>query len=395
MDGRWPKETSLTPAMKAPSDTPYAPSARVLSNTCEACRRLYGRRPGVLGVGAGLKFTDGAAHDDTTVIQFYVRRKQAAPPSGERLPRFVYARREDGLPDRSRRIATDVIELGQPRFAVRSGAPLDVIGESGALTMLFDNQMPQHPGRFLITCAHVAGEVTRTPPVDPRITLPGSPHGALFATTLVNATAQGGRLAYDIALAEVATGAPSGAACEVEGSPVPIRAFLPANELRPGLTLSCAFPVSHVPSARVCSGRTALPLRLDGQEYRVENLFLIDRPPRPGDSGGLLYEGERAAGLLVGLSARGFGLFQPLGEAFAHVQALCPFPLACFPPPQAAPTALSQPQTKGTPCNTPSSPARSPRSSAAASPAARRSSPAKRTSRKRRKACASIRPKST
>lgn len=352
--------------------------------TCEACRQTYGRDPNVIAVGTGFKFTAGRLLLEQECLHFYVRRKVKRPAPRKRLPRFVYARRANGTVDRCRKLGTDVIELKNLRFAARSGVQLDVLGECGTLTLLFRNKVARRPCAFLLTCAHVAGDLTRTPPVDPRITLTGDTRAGPFATTLVNATAERGSVAFDIALAQVAQTQPALPDCEVLGAPAPLSGFLPSEEIRPGLQLDCAFPVSNILAARVVSSRVALPLVLDGRVYQVNNLFLIDRAPQRGDSGGLLYAERQAAGILVGLSD-GWGLIQPLGEAFAYLQSLSPIPIQCF--------ATRKPK-KGKPCRSSSHSASLP-SAAACSPAARRSSPARRTSRKRRTASASIRPKST
>jgi hypothetical protein len=57
----------------------------------------------------------------------------------------------------------------------------------------------------------------------------------------------------------------------------------------------------------------------------------------PGDSGGLVYAGDEAVGILVGVAGdeapgnQGWGLFQPLEGALRHLAAKCDFPLAVFP----------------------------------------------------------------
>jgi hypothetical protein len=84
------------------------------------------------------------------------------------------------------------------------------------------------------------------------------------------------------------------------------------------MTLACAFPVSNIVSAKVTGFRVTLPIAVDQIVYQVENLFMIDRTPQPGDSGGLLYRDSDAVGILVAV-ADNFGYFQPLGEAFEHI----------------------------------------------------------------------------
>ncbi len=300
-----------------------------LRRTVEACRHAYGRYPSVVGIGTGLKFTGGRRIADAPLcIHFYVRRKLRRA-AGRRLPRFVYSRKSDGSVDRSRRIPTDVIELKRLRFACRSGDQLEAIGELGTLTILFRDKGQAAERYYLVTCAHVAGDVRQSPPVDPalrgRCCISGDP----LARTLVNSVQQAGQVTYDVALAELAEGCTPQPDLMVVGSSHRLTGFFPAAQIHPGMSVSCAFPVSNVVAATVASGRTTLPLTLDGVEYHVANLFLIDRGPLPGDSGGLLYDGSDAIGILVGV-ADGWGLFQPLEEAFSFLRQLSPVPIRCF-----------------------------------------------------------------
>ena len=302
----------------------------MLERTAQACRENYLSFRNVLGVGAGFKFKGGRPLLDCLCIHFYVRKKLRKPARATRLPRFVYARRSNGSLDRSHQIRTDVLELRQPKFAsCKAGCSLDVIGESGTITFLFRNRVDSAPGYFLITCAHVAGDVVRPVPADPTIKADCCPSEGAFAETLVNSTHEGDTLKYDVAVARVSDECSPQPDKAIRTTPDRLSAFLDPSDLRPGLRFDCAFGVSNTVSATVTSYRTALPLILDGREYWVENLFLIDQAPRPGDSGGLLYVDTLGAGILVGL-ANGHGLFQPLAESFEHIQNLSPVPIRCF-----------------------------------------------------------------
>jgi hypothetical protein len=104
---------------------------------------------------------------------------------------------------------------------------------------------------------------------------------------------------------------------------------MPSSQILPGLQVDCAFPVSSIPTATVASHRNTLPLVIDGRECSVENLFLINRAPMHGDSGGLLYSDGATVGILVGMSD-GFGLFHPLAEAFDYLQQVSSIPIQCF-----------------------------------------------------------------
>jgi hypothetical protein len=312
-----------------PLDLRDAPLIKGSRSLLKACQRNYQHYPNVLGVGLGHKFIHGRRTSNPCCVHFYVQIKPASLPRGQQLPRFVYGRSLTGALDRSRRYATDVIELKGLRFACGAGTELEATGAAGALTLLFSNRAPAQSGQYLITCAHVAGDLRQSPPVDPEISFESAPRVRAYAAILVNSTAIHGTVEYDIALARLKPGGRPWPELHVANSPVTLRRFMPSTQLRPGLRLDCAFPVSNVVSTSLASLRISLPLRLNGQSYQVNNLFLIDQAPRPGDSGGLLYRESEAAGILVGL-AENWGLFQPLDEAMAYLQNISPTPIACF-----------------------------------------------------------------
>ncbi len=308
--------------------------------TVTACRKRYGRHPNVIGIGSGLKFTKGQLLLKETdknqgvetspyipCIHFYVRQKLQDLPSGSRLPHFVYARTAEGKVDRTWRVPTDVVRVGYPRFAQKSGTEIFPTGKSGTITMVFRNLAESGSSSYIVTCAHVVGDLAQSPPVDPII---NSQSGAKLASTLVNSTEAAGTVTYDIALARLLRNCAPGDDLRIEGTTTKISGFLPNSQIRPGLQVECAFPVSNVVRATVASDRITLPIILDGREYNVSNLFLIDHAVTKGDSGGLLYSDELAAGILVAMSDEGRGLFHPLEEAFGHLQQISSIPIQCF-----------------------------------------------------------------
>jgi len=316
--GRPPLPTS------AQSHEPY------LGKTLEVSRQNYGRYPNVIGVGTGLKYSNGRPQDGGICLHFYVRKKLKRVAPRQRLPKFVYARAEDGSIEYAHKILTDVIELKRLRFACRSGTEIAVTGESGTITLVFRNRAAINQEEYyLVTCAHVAGDLRSSPPVDPSIQSACCQRGRLLATTIVNATQQANSVAYDVALARLTPECMPQPEHQVIGSSALLDRFLPTTDIRAGMSLDCAFPRSNIVRANVAALRTSLPLSVDGREYTVHNLFLLDRPPRPGDSGGLLYDGTNAVGILVGMSD-GWGLFQPLNEAFDHLQTIAPVAIRCF-----------------------------------------------------------------
>jgi hypothetical protein len=120
----------------------------------EACRRNYGHYPNVIGIGAGIKYRKRKPTGSKLCIHFYVRKKIKRVGRRKRLSRFVYARLDDGIIEYSRKLPTDVIELRQLRFACKSGSEIDVIGESGAITLVFKN-LPVGRRRRIPPCSFI------------------------------------------------------------------------------------------------------------------------------------------------------------------------------------------------------------------------------------------------
>ncbi len=304
-----------------------------LRRMSDACRERFRGRRNVIDVGVGLKFEAGVPVGDGLCIQFCVTRK-IRTPGRSRLPRYVYARRRDGSVDRRRRISTDVVVVRDARFTCAAGNRLDAPGEFGTETLLFRNQGDGL--YYLVTCAHVAGDLSQSPPADPRIECACCP-GAQFATTLLNSVQQGGIVDWDIALARLEASCTPQHELRVEGSPVPLRRLRPQAEIIPGAWVECATARSGAFPARIASDTRAFDLVLDGTQYRVRNLMLMQAQPLPGDSGGLVYSGDEAIGILVGVAGddapgnQGWGLFQPLEGALGHIAAQCGFPLSAFP----------------------------------------------------------------
>jgi hypothetical protein len=280
----------------------------------------------------GLKFRSGRLGDEGACVQFCVGRKLRRP-GAHRLPRFVYARRRDGGIDRRRRIATDVVVVRSPRFACGAGTRLEAPGELGTLTLLFRNR--PDAGYYLLTCAHVAGSLERSPPPDPRLESECC-RDARFATTLANSVAERGAVDFDVAVARLERGCTPLPVRRVEGSRTRLRRLRPAAAIFPGARVACATARSGGFSGLVASDARALRVRLDGSAYLVRNLFLIQARLLPGDSGGLVFDGDEAIGILVALAGDdapghvGWGLFQPLEGAIEYLAERCGFPLRPF-----------------------------------------------------------------
>jgi hypothetical protein len=323
------RRTNLEPRENPPRALTYAALKRV----SEACRRRYRRYRNVLDVGVGLKFKNGTAVEDSLCIQFCVSKKTRST-GRHRLPQYVYARHRNGSPDRRHRVATDVVVVSNARFSCAAGSQLDAPGESGTLNLLFRNS--DDGLYYLLTCAHVAGDLRQSPPADPRLESDCCA-GRLSAITLLNSIHSGGAVTWDIALARLEARCTPQPVLQVDGSRVPIERIRPRYEIVPGAPVECVAARSGAFAARIASDAREFTLFLDGVEYRVQNLFLIQARLQRGDSGGLVYDGSEAVGILVGIAGedadqhQGWGLFQPLDGALEHLRENCGFPLLIFP----------------------------------------------------------------
>ena len=305
---------------------PHIP-ADMLAATLAACRKSYHHYPNVVGVGAGLKFTGGQVCDQTPCIHFYVSHKRPGLPRGIQLPQFVHVRTAAGRLDRSRRILTDVIPVGASRFAQQSGTEILNTGNAGTITLVFNNLAEAGTPSYLITCAHVVGDLVRSPPIHPVVR---HRSGSDLATTVACASASQGVVEYDIALARLLHNCTAEQVLGIAGTAAKISRFQPASGIQPGLEVACAFPVSRLTRAVVASTRTELPIRMNNREFLVRNLFLLNQRVMRGDSGGLLYRDGVAVGILVAMSDEGLGLFQPLEEACQFLQQLSTTAIRCL-----------------------------------------------------------------
>ncbi|HKD70230.1 MAG TPA: hypothetical protein VKB84_25560 [Candidatus Binataceae bacterium] len=269
-------------------------------------RSRYLKHPDVIGVAVGTKLTGGQATKEHGAIHFYVRKKRPNPKRP--LPRFVFARNLDGSVDRSRKIPTDVIEIGTVRFACGAGSRLDnTNGNVGTACLLFRNKAPAG-GMFVVTCAHVArGSAELLCDCCPAI----NPAGKVA----FQAAPAGGGLQFDIAIAGIDTKC-SQSDLMVDGAGVNLTGFMDRSEIKPGLNVDCALPVSLVSNANVYSYAGAVQVG----DLLVDNAFLLAAAVMPGDSGGLLYSGSLAVGMVFALASRGWAFFHPIEDAIAFAQ---------------------------------------------------------------------------
>jgi hypothetical protein len=217
------------------------------------------------------------------------------------------------------RIPTDVIAVRPPRFACGAGGRLRAFGERGSIALLFRDKARGagggEAGVYLLTCAHVAGDLERSPPLSPLLWIEGRP--GPFAVVLKNSVAREGIVEYDAALARVAEPAlPVPDLALVGGGR--ISGWLEPEDLELGLELElCAASGRRRGELESIAGE--FEVRLDGRPYRVRNLCGLRAPVKDGDSGGLVHRRGRAAGMIVARSPGGFAWWQPLRPGLEHL----------------------------------------------------------------------------
>jgi hypothetical protein len=150
-----------------------------------AAERNYRSYPNVVGVAAGTKFVKRLATGSHYCIHFYVRQK---PPKGRLrkavLPRFVYGRFRNGKVNRKIKFPTDVIRVGAIRMACGSGSQIEALGSRGAITLLFQNKFRADKNFCLLTCAHVVGDLMRSPALNPELNSECCPNVSPFAVVV-------------------------------------------------------------------------------------------------------------------------------------------------------------------------------------------------------------------
>lgn len=284
--------------------------------------KTYRKWRNVVGVGAGTKYKRGKRTKNTYAIHFYVKRKRKLV-KGKSLPQFIYGRFRNGKINRRQRFCTDVIETGRITSTCGSGSDIRRTGKTGAVTLLFQNKMPADKDYYLITCAHVAGDLNNRSHPYINLTSDCFPTANPFAVRLYHSTHKNYRVKYDIALAKLDQAAlPQVELQVVVGvpSPVTLTGFLERESIRPNLGVQCAFPVSLKHTGTVDSYAGTVQVQVQGTVYDIENAYLLRLRVKPGDSGGLIYKDTLCVGMLFASSDNGWAWFHPLEEAAIYLE---------------------------------------------------------------------------
>jgi hypothetical protein len=212
-----------------------------LISAANAAAQRYGRHPNVLGISAGTKYRNNTPSEEFCV-QFFVKKKRRNPTSRP-LPRFVYGVK-GGQIDQSVKIPTDVIEVRKVQLVGGAGSRLLAFGSEGSVTLFFRNRAESpESAYYVLTCSHVVGDLTCSPPVNNEIDCPDCCNVSPFGLVIKNTTSQGKYLEYDIALAKVTpkTIEALGLSAlrqldgKVDGGTVVLRNLMEASDIRPPL----------------------------------------------------------------------------------------------------------------------------------------------------------------
>lgn len=311
-----------------------------LSYARQAALRLYKSYPNVVGISTGTKYVEDRATEDHASIQFYVRKK-GLPKNreGKALPRFVYARFKNGRVNRKVKFITDVIEVGRVGIVCRAGCPISSsIGLSrrdGAMTVVFRNKAKSDSNTYVVSCAHVIGNMDGQTDQPVVIESECPPRITPFAEMVFSPVQAHRRIEYDIAIARVHSACLPLPDLKIAGSNETLRSFMPEDRIIPSLPVRCVLPASGAESGVVGSYGGWVRIEYGkGTYYEVENAWMVkvDGRAREGDSGGLIYSGKAAVGVLFAASklGRGWAWFHPLIGAFEYVCENVSTELKCF-----------------------------------------------------------------
>lgn len=306
-----------------------------------AARRLYRNYPNVVGISTGTKYVDSVATDNHASIQFYVHKKGLLQTrGGKTLPRFIYGRFKNGRVNRKLKFTTDVIEVGRVRMVCGAGSVISssigLTRQDGTMTFLFKNKAKDDHHYYVVSCAHVIGDIDAQRGLPVELGSECRPGITPFATTVFSSVENHHLVEYDIAIARVNSACLPLPDLKIMGTDVRIRSFMRRDQIIPSLPLSCMMPVSNAESGVVGSRGGWVRIAYKKRIYEVENAWMVkvDRRVREGDSGGLIYRGSTAIGVVFAASKSGGGWawFHPLIDAFEYVRQNADMELKVFNP---------------------------------------------------------------
>ncbi len=307
-------------------------SAPELEATLDGVQGNYRYFANVCGVAYGTKFSDGAPLIDTPSVQFFVSEKRPEQELAKSLPKFVYGRSQTGVIDRAVRIPTDVIELRNLEMCCFAGNEVARVGGStGSVALMFENKTADRK-QFVVTCAHVAGDLEH---VSSDAEIRGGqpiPGGCLFRAHVVASTlANNGQLEYDVAIGEVFS-ASEFFDLGLANSSVTLTQFGTDSDQERDSTLEFRSSVSADRTADITSSTTSIR-RIqtpEGNHVTVHNLIACKGKAVRGDSGGIAFVEDRAVGMLVARADDDWVFIHPLRDALEHLAAEHDLSIECF-----------------------------------------------------------------
>jgi hypothetical protein len=305
-----------------------------------AARRLYRKYPNVVGISTGTKYVEKKATGNHASVHFYVRKKGLPKKIDKKnvLPRFVYGRFKNGKVNRKLTFPTDVIEVGRVRMVCGAGSRISssigLTRQNGTMAFVFKNKIGSGNNYYVVSCAHVIGNIDGRSNIPVIVESECRPAITPFAATLFSSTQQDQQVEYDIAIAQINASCLPMRDLEVVGTSISIRSFMPKSEIVPSLQVSCALPVSNAKRGVLGSHEGSVNIEYRRGTYEVENAWMVkvDKRVREGDSGGIIYVGNTAIGIVFAASDsdEGWAWFHPLIDAFEYIGKNVNVKLKCF-----------------------------------------------------------------
>jgi hypothetical protein len=161
-----------------------------------------------------------------------------------------------------------------------------------------------------------------------------SPGITPFATAVFSSVQNDKLVEYDIGIAEINSACLPQPDLEIVGANVSIHSFMLKDQIIPSLPVSCILSVSNAKSGVIGSHAGSVSIEYRKGTYEVENAWMVKvgRRVREGDSGGLIYHGDTAIGIVFAASESddGWAWFHPLIDAFEYVRKNVGTELKCF-----------------------------------------------------------------
>lgn len=294
-----------------------------------AAIRNYRGFPNVCGVSFGAKFSEGILQEGVEAIQFFVTEKLAEKRLKRRLPKNVFLRRDDGDLDRSKSIPTDVIELRNLRLCCKAGHGVgSETGVEGSIALIFENHADDNQP-MMLTCSHVATDLISD---DQHFDISGGGDGCFFAARTVAFTSvENATINYDIALAEISQ-IGDYQPLRVRGNDQPLTGFSSPDQFAQGDEFDCRSALSLDHTIKLQSAAATFENVTADQvgEISVHNLYACTGQVEPGDSGGIVYSGDQAVGMIVAKADDGWVFIHALSDAIAFLSATASIDIEVF-----------------------------------------------------------------